>query len=83
MQIAIELPDDFVALQTELTIRHEMRTSCALWLFQRGRVTLGKAAELAGVDLYDFMLICKENRVPVIDPSREELMAEMNGITLT
>jgi len=82
MQIAIELPNDFVALQTEPVIRHEIRTSYALWLFQRGRVTLGKAAELAGVDLYDFMLICKENRVPVIDPSREELIAEMNGIRL-
>jgi len=55
-----------------------MRTSYALWLFQRGRITLGKAAELAGADLYDFMLVCKDNPVPVIDPSREELLEEMN-----
>jgi predicted HTH domain antitoxin len=78
MQIAVELPNDFVAFQTAPKIQKEMRTSYALWLFQRGRVTLGKAAELAGVELYDFMLICKDNRVPVIDPSREELLEEMN-----
>jgi hypothetical protein len=28
--------------------------------------------------IYDFMLVCKDNRVPVIDPSREELLEEMN-----
>ncbi|MBV5299328.1 MAG: UPF0175 family protein [Rhodoferax sp.] len=80
MQIAIELPNDFVALQTELTIRHEMRTSYALWLFQRGRVTFAKAATLAGIDLYDFMTVCKENQVAVIDISRDELIQEINGL---
>jgi predicted HTH domain antitoxin len=77
MLIDIDLPKDFVEFQTESEIRKEMRTSYALWLFQRGRVTLSKAAELAGFDLYDFMAICKANGVPVIDISREELLQEM------
>ena len=63
MQIAIELPNDFVAFQAVPEIRQEVSTSYALWLFQRERVTLVKAAELAGVDLYTFMAICKENRI--------------------
>ena len=61
-------------------IRQEISTSYALWLFQRERVTLVKAAELAGVDLYTFMAICKENRIAVIDISREELLEELNGL---
>lgn len=80
MQIAIELPNDFVAFQAMPEIRQEIKTSYALWLFQRERVTLVKAAELAGVDLYDFMAICKENRIPVIDISREELLEELTGL---
>ena len=80
MQIAIELPNDFVAFQAVPEIRQEVSTSYALWLFQRERVTLVKAAELAGVDLYTFMAICKENRIAVIDISREELLEELNGL---
>lgn len=80
MQIAIELPNDFVAFQAEPEIRKEIQNSYALWLYQRGRVTLVKAAELAGVDLYDFMAICKDNQVPIIDISRDELVEELNSL---
>jgi predicted HTH domain antitoxin len=81
MQIAIELPNDFVAFQAEPTIRKEITTSYALWLYQRERVTLAKAAELAGLDLYDFMQVCKDNRTPVIDISRTDLLEELSGFT--
>ena len=79
MQIAIELPNDFVAFQAEPAIRKEITTSYALWLYQQERVTLAKAAELAGLDLYDFMQVCKDNRIPVIDLSRSDLLEELNG----
>ena len=79
MQIAIHLPNDFVTLQNSAEIRQEVRASYALWLYQRERVTLGKAAEIAGVSLYDFMSLCKSNKVPVMDMSRDELAAELAG----
>lgn len=79
MQIAIDLPNDFVAFQDEQTIRHDIRISYALWLFQTGRVTISKAAELASMDIYDFMAACKINRVPVIDVERSELLVEMGS----
>lgn len=77
MQIAIDLPNDFVAFQAVPEIRQEMRASYAVWLYQRERITLAKAAELAGVDLYDFMSLCKANRIPVIDITRDELLEEL------
>ena len=49
----------------------------ALWLIQRGRVTLVKAAELVGMNVDDFMLVCKENQVPVIAISQAELLQEL------
>jgi len=42
-----------------------------------------KAAELAGMNLYDFMSICKANRIPVIDITREELLEELSGFSPT
>ena len=80
MQIAIDLPNDFVAMSAEPEIKKEIRNSYALWLYQRGRVTLVKAAELADVDLYDFMAICKDNQVPIIDISRDELVEELTSL---
>jgi len=79
MQIAIDLPNDFVQFQTESDIKHEIRTSYAVWLYQHQPVTLGKAAQLAGTDIYDFMTLCKANRVPVIDISRDEILEELDG----
>lgn len=83
MQIAIDLPNDFVAFQAVPDIRQEVRTSYALWLYQRERVTLAKASELAGVNLYDFMIICKANRIPVIDITRDELLEDLSGFNPT
>jgi len=34
---------------------------------------------LAGVTLLEFMQICKTNRTPVIDITREELLEELSG----
>ncbi len=80
MQISLELPNEFVALQSPAQVRQEVQSSYALWLYQQGRVTLAKAAELAELDLYDFMAVCKRSRVPVIDVSREELLQELDGL---
>lgn len=80
MQIAINLPNDFVAFQSATDIEKDMRLSYSLWLFKNARVTLAKAAELAGMDIYDFLAACKHNEVPVIDISKEELLEELAGM---
>ncbi|MFO1433213.1 MAG: UPF0175 family protein [Candidatus Competibacteraceae bacterium] len=80
MQVAIRLPDDFVEMQTVNVIEHEMRVSYALALFKAARVTLSKAAELADMTIYDFIKVCKENQIPVIDITREELLQELESM---
>jgi len=79
MQIAINLPSDFVEMQTASVIEREMRISYALALFKATRVTLSKAAELAGLDIYDFMKACKESQIPVIDITKDELLHELEA----
>jgi predicted HTH domain antitoxin len=83
MQIASELPNEFVAFQATSDIKREVRISYALWLYQKERVTLSKASELAGLALYDFMEVCKDARVPVIDITRAELLEELSGFNPT
>ena len=80
MQIAVNLPNDFVAFQSPSDIEKDMRLSYSLWLFKHTRVTLSKASELAGMDIYMFLAACKQNDVPVIDISKEELLEELAGM---
>ncbi|PPD43312.1 MAG: hypothetical protein CTY16_13500 [Methylobacter sp.] len=82
MQIAINLPNDFVNFQSavEIEMDMDMRLSYSLWLFKNARVTLAKAAELADLDVYDFMAACKQNEIAVIDISKEELLEELAGM---
>jgi hypothetical protein len=54
MQISIDLPNDFVVLQSVKDIEHDMRLSYALWLFKNAKITLSKAAELTNMDIYAF-----------------------------
>ena len=80
MQIAIELPNDFILLQEKHKIAEEVRLSYALRLYKASKVTISKAAELAGLDLYEFMRACKKDQIPVIEISKEDLMEDLNGM---
>ena len=82
MQVAlsINLPNDFVEMQPPAVIEREMRVSYSLALYKAARISLSKAAELAGVTIYDFISICKDNQIPVIDITREELMQEIEFV---
>ena len=81
MQIAIDLPSDFVAFRGASLVQKEIRISYALWLYQQTRVTLSKAAQLAGLDIYEFMSVCKANQVPTMDISLDELAKEVAGLS--
>lgn len=80
MQVAIDLPSDFVQLRNAAQIAQELRLSYALRLFQHAEVSISKASELAGLDIYAFMDACKQEQIPVIDISEKELMDELKGM---
>jgi predicted HTH domain antitoxin len=77
MQIAINLPNDFVVLQSIKEIEQEMCLSYSLWLFKNAKITLSKAAELARLDIYAFIAECKKNEIPVINITQAELLEEL------
>ena len=77
MQVAIDLPNDFIQLRGHRQIVEELRLSYALRLFKASEVSLSKAAEVAGLDMYDFMSACKQEQIPVIDINKGELLEEL------
>ena len=82
MQITFNLPNDFVVFQSMAEIEHDVRLSYALWLFKNAKVTISKAAELAELNIREFISACKKNDVAVIDMSKEELLEDLAGINL-
>jgi predicted HTH domain antitoxin len=70
-----------VEFQVPAQIEHDMRLAYALWLFKGTKVTIAKAAELAGLNIYEFIKACKDNQVPVVDISRDELLEELEGLS--
>ncbi len=57
----------------------EARTLVAVRLFELGRISRGKAAELAGLPLREFLNVLTASGVPLIDYEPAELAAELDG----
>lgn len=51
----------------------------ALKLYKASEVTLSESAKLAELDIYEFMDACKQEKIPVIDVTKEELLEEIQG----
>ena len=82
MQLAIELPNDYMALESEQLVQQEMKLSYDLRLYKHAKVTISRAAQLAGMDIYQFMAACKQEEIPVIDVSKEELETELKSMRI-
>jgi len=80
MKVTVDLPGDFVEMQTPEVVQREMRLAYALELFRAAKVTISKAAELAGLSLQGFVMACGEHRVPVIDMTPGEWMEELSTL---
>lgn len=77
--VRFEIPEEILyALNesvTEFTL--QMRLFTALQLFKNHKLSLGKAAELAGMNKDQFILELDRNEVPLIDYNPDELEEEM------
>jgi predicted HTH domain antitoxin len=79
MQVSIELPTSFVAFESVAQIQQDMKLSYALMLFKMGKVSIAKAADLAGLSLYAFMSECKKHQISVMDENID-LAMELVGL---
>lgn len=79
MQVSIELPSSFVAFESIAQIQQDMKLSYALMLFKMSKVSIAKAADLAGLSLYAFMSECKKHQISVMDENID-LSSELAGL---
>ena len=77
--ITLELPDDLdlAVKTTPEELGAQIRLMAALKMFELGKLSSGKAAELAGMSRVEFFEMCGRYRVSVFNYTPEELEAEL------
>lgn len=80
--IQIELPESVLAVtgQSQQEFVKEAKFLLALKLFELGRVSSGRAAEISGVPRLDFLLLAGKMGVPVADLADEEMDREFADV---
>ena len=77
--ITIEVPDEMTALSggTDEQLAGTMRLATAIHWYRQGRISQGKAAQLAGLNRVLFLNALKEAQVDAFQVSEEDLMREV------
>lgn len=80
-KFTIELPDDvFGALRLSPNeVAHDVRLAAALSWFQRGKLSQGRAAEVAGVSREEFLDALAAHKIDAVDVDLDELDRELRG----
>ena len=80
--ISISIPDDIlIALnESEEELSQDMKVYTAIWLYQKGKLSIGKASELAGMDRYSFETLLSENQIPISRMTVEDIEADVRKL---
>ena len=81
MQISFSLPDNPFIAETPEEVTQKIRMYAALGLYQAGKLSIGAASELAGMDRYTFLGFCKREGVPLRIQTSEESEADVKKFT--
>ena len=79
MQLTINIPD-FTPLTLNSDIQELKKTiklSSALMFYKNGKLSIEQASKFADMSIYDLMIECSKNDIPVISYKDKELINEM------
>ncbi len=76
--ITIDLPFDILQSlnKNEAEIKEDIKLSLALHLYLLGELTIGRAAELSGLSLFEFETFLSKNQIPISLISSEQILKE-------
>ena len=81
MEVKFEIPEELLYSLNESKNEfiQQIKLFAAIQFYQKHKLSLGKAAELSGMQKYEFMLTLGKYNIPVIDYPAEELDQELMG----
>lgn len=80
--IRIELPDSLLLAtgQSRAEFVREATLTLAANLFEQGRISSGKGAEICGLSRADFMLEMGKRGIPIVQLDEEDLRREFEDV---
>lgn len=65
--ITIDLPSDILLTlnETEAELKKNIKVSLAIQLYQKEKLSIGKAAQVAGLSKFNFEKLLSENKIPI------------------
>ena len=77
LSVVVEVPTGMLASLTEAELSADLRATLAVRLFEEGRVSAGRAAQMAGMGKWEFMEELGRRKVPIVNWDEEELRREL------
>jgi len=77
MQLTLEIPDHYFQGKNQLQTARQIKLYAALLMFRSGQLSRGAACEFAGVEIYDFLLACKQHQISVMDMPVDAIEADV------
>jgi predicted HTH domain antitoxin len=77
--ITLEIPDDAMSLDwcSEEDFPHQLRLAAAIFWYDRGMISQGKGAEIAGLTRAGFLQALSDAKVDALQVTSDELKAEL------
>ncbi len=77
--ITIELPSDILLTlnENEKELKQDIKISLALWLYQLEKLTIGKAAQIAGLSRLEFDSVLVKNGINVSNLTDEDVLDDI------
>lgn len=81
--ITINLPSEIVDLVDDSIndIQHEINRYFAIKYYIQSKITIGKAAELAGMDKVNFEIYLSKNKIPISLLSYDDIQNDLKKIS--
>ena len=78
---SVEIPEAVLydTRMTEESSRRFVKRAAALMFYTKKGVSLGYCAQIAGMSKADFLRFLADNQIPVIDPTHDELMKDIEN----
>lgn len=67
----------FLGFKTEAELTADLRVTLAVRLFEEGRVSSGRGAQMAGMGKWDFIEELGRRKVPVVNWDEDEIRREL------
>ncbi len=82
--VKLQIPQDvFIALNVnENELIYNLKLNYAIELYRTGKLTIGKAAQLAGVKRYTFECMLADRKIPVSNITLQEINNDVKKLNL-